>query len=127
MQRKAICTLTPRRHMLRGGDQASRDNLGSRLSHVPVALPFAPAVDFAWRMARAHWGRGYAEEAARTAIQDGFVRLGLAVIVALYGAGEPPVVAIDGAARHDSRSGGRFRPPAVCRRPSALPARALST
>ena len=32
--------------------------------------------------ARAHWGKGYAEEAARTAIEDGFFRLGLAEIVA---------------------------------------------
>jgi RimJ/RimL family protein N-acetyltransferase len=29
-----------------------------------------------------HWGKGYAEEAARTAIEDGFFRLGLAEIVA---------------------------------------------
>jgi ribosomal-protein-alanine N-acetyltransferase len=29
-----------------------------------------------------HWGTGYAEEAARTAIEDGFFRLGLAEIVA---------------------------------------------
>jgi ribosomal-protein-alanine N-acetyltransferase len=28
-----------------------------------------------------HWGKGYAEEAARTAIEDGFFRLGLAEIV----------------------------------------------
>jgi RimJ/RimL family protein N-acetyltransferase len=29
-----------------------------------------------------HWGKGYAEEATRTAIEDGFFRLGLAEIVA---------------------------------------------
>jgi RimJ/RimL family protein N-acetyltransferase len=29
-----------------------------------------------------HWAKGYAEEAARTAIEDGFFRLGLAEIVA---------------------------------------------
>ena len=39
-------------------------------------------VDAAWRLARAHWGKGYAEEAARTAIEDGFFRLGFAEIVA---------------------------------------------
>ena len=39
-------------------------------------------VDAAWRLARAHWGKGYAEEAARTAIEDGFFRLGFAGIVA---------------------------------------------
>jgi hypothetical protein len=52
------------------------------LSHVPFALPFAPAVDAAWRLARAYWGKGYAEEAARVAIEDGLGRLGLAEIVA---------------------------------------------
>ena len=40
-------------------------------------------VDAACRLARAHWGKGYAEEAARTAIEDGFFRLGFAEIVAL--------------------------------------------
>ena len=39
-------------------------------------------VDAAWRLARAPLGKGYAEEAARTAIEDGFFRLGLAEIVA---------------------------------------------
>jgi RimJ/RimL family protein N-acetyltransferase len=40
-------------------------------------------VDTAWRLAWAYWGMGYAEEAARTAIEDGFFRLGFAEIVAL--------------------------------------------
>ena len=52
------------------------------LSHVRFALPFAPAVEAAWRLARAHWGKGYAAEAARAAIDDGFGRLGLDEIVA---------------------------------------------
>jgi RimJ/RimL family protein N-acetyltransferase len=38
--------------------------------------------DAAWRLARAHWRKGYAEEAARTTIEDGFFRLGVAEIVA---------------------------------------------
>jgi RimJ/RimL family protein N-acetyltransferase len=45
-------------------------------------LPFAPAVEIGWRLARAYWGRGYATEAARAVIDDGFGRLGLAEIVA---------------------------------------------
>jgi len=53
-----------------------------RLSHVRFALPFAPAVEAAWRLARPYWGKGYAKEAARAAIDDGFSRLGLAGIVA---------------------------------------------
>jgi RimJ/RimL family protein N-acetyltransferase len=52
------------------------------LSHIRPELPFAPAVEIAWRLAPAYWGRGYATEAAREAVADGFGRLGLAEIVA---------------------------------------------
>jgi len=52
------------------------------LSKVRFALPFAPAVEAAWRLARPYWGKGYAHEAARAAIDDGFGRLGLDEIVA---------------------------------------------
>jgi RimJ/RimL family protein N-acetyltransferase len=45
-------------------------------------LPFAPAVEIGWRLAPAYWGRGYATEAARAVLDDGFGRLGLAEIVA---------------------------------------------
>jgi len=38
-------------------------------------------------LARPYWGRGYATEAARAAIEDGFNRLGLAEIVAFTVAG----------------------------------------
>jgi RimJ/RimL family protein N-acetyltransferase len=43
---------------------------------------FTPAVEVIWRLARPYWGRGFATEAARAAIQDGFDRIGLAEIVA---------------------------------------------
>ena len=52
------------------------------LSHVRWALPFAPAVEAAWRLARPYWGKGYAFEAARAAVEDGFGRLCLDEIVA---------------------------------------------
>ena len=52
------------------------------LAHVRFAFPFGPAVEAAWRLAPAYWGRGYATEAARAAIEDGFGRLGLGEIVA---------------------------------------------
>jgi RimJ/RimL family protein N-acetyltransferase len=52
------------------------------LSNLRFALPFAPAVEAAWRLARSYWGQGYAYEAARAAIDDGFARLGLKEIVA---------------------------------------------
>jgi RimJ/RimL family protein N-acetyltransferase len=51
-------------------------------NHVRFALPFAPAIEAAWRLARRCWGKGYATEAARAAIDDGFSRLGFAEIVA---------------------------------------------
>src|SRR5215212_373899 len=52
------------------------------LAHVRFALPFAPAVEAAWRLTPAYWGRGYATEAARAAIEDGFGRLSVGEIVA---------------------------------------------
>ena len=42
---------------------------------------FTPAVEVGWRLARPHWGRGYATEAARVALADGFARLAPAEIV----------------------------------------------
>ena len=49
-------------------------------------MPFQTAggqcVEMAWRLARPYWGRGYASEAARAALDFGFSQLGLAEIVA---------------------------------------------
>ncbi len=42
---------------------------------------FTPAVEVGWRLARDHWGRGYATEAARAALAFGFDVLGLEEIV----------------------------------------------
>jgi RimJ/RimL family protein N-acetyltransferase len=51
--------------------------------HIPSAeLPFSPAVEVGWRLAHAYWGRGYAPEAAKAALQFGFARLQLPEIVA---------------------------------------------
>jgi ribosomal-protein-alanine N-acetyltransferase len=46
-------------------------------------LPFTPAVEVGWRLAREHWGRGYATEGARAAVDFGFDDLGLAEIVSM--------------------------------------------
>lgn len=43
--------------------------------------PFTPAVEVGWRLARSAWGNGYATEAARAAVADGFERLGMDEIV----------------------------------------------
>ena len=48
---------------------------------------FTPAVEVGWRLAAAHWGRGYAPEAAGAVVADGFDRLGLAEIVSFTAAG----------------------------------------
>jgi ribosomal-protein-alanine N-acetyltransferase len=57
------------------------------LEHVRFAVPFAPAVEAVWRLARPYWGHGFAVEAARAAVEDGFGRLGLDEIVAFTVAG----------------------------------------
>lgn len=46
------------------------------------ALPFVPAVEVGWRLAREHWRHGYAREAAEAALAHGFGPLGLSEIVA---------------------------------------------
>jgi len=53
------------------------------LTHVRFEADFTPAVEAAWRLNRAFWGQGYATEAARAAIEDGFRRVGLREIVAI--------------------------------------------
>lgn len=40
-----------------------------------------PAVEVGWRLARHTWGHGYASEAARAAVADGFERCGLGEIL----------------------------------------------
>ena len=44
--------------------------------------PFMPAVEVGWRLASAHWGKGYATEGARAALRAGFTTFGLDEIVA---------------------------------------------
>ena len=51
---------------------------------VPMFLPAVlPAVEVGWRLARSAWGRGYATEAARAAVDVGFAEHGLAEIIAI--------------------------------------------
>lgn len=50
--------------------------------NVPAyAIPCGPCVEVGWRLARSAWGRGYATEAARAAVDFAFRRLGLAELV----------------------------------------------
>lgn len=48
---------------------------------------FTPCVEIGWRLARAHWGRGYATEAASRALAYGFDVLRLPEIVAFTAVG----------------------------------------
>jgi RimJ/RimL family protein N-acetyltransferase len=43
---------------------------------------FMPVIEVGWRLARAHWGAGYASEAARAAVEWGFSNLGMDEVVA---------------------------------------------
>jgi RimJ/RimL family protein N-acetyltransferase len=44
---------------------------------------FTPCIEIGWRLAYAHWGKGYATEAARAVLNYAFTRLGVAEIVAI--------------------------------------------
>jgi RimJ/RimL family protein N-acetyltransferase len=50
-------------------------------------LPCSPCVEIGWRLAFAHWGRGYATEGAKAALGIGFERLGLDEIVSFTAVG----------------------------------------
>ena len=64
------------------------DFIGCVGLHVPtVDLPFSPCVEIGWRLARPHWGRGYATEAANLALKVGFETLDLEEIVSFAVAG----------------------------------------
>ncbi len=47
---------------------------------------FTPAVEVGWRLAREHWGNGYATEAAIASLRFGFEQLGLPEIVSFTSA-----------------------------------------
>ncbi len=53
------------------------------LSRPRFEAHFTPAVEIGWRLARAHWGQGYATEAAAAALAFGFERVGLDEIVSM--------------------------------------------
>ncbi|MGQ0527923.1 MAG: GNAT family N-acetyltransferase [Alphaproteobacteria bacterium] len=52
------------------------------LQKVVSEIPFAPAVELAWRLDYGAWGKGYATEAALALFSHGFDKLGLNEIVA---------------------------------------------
>lgn len=52
------------------------------IQHVPFEAAFTPAIELGWRLAREHWGHGYASEAARAAIAFAFETLRVQELVA---------------------------------------------
>lgn len=55
------------------GAEIEQEGYGFWALEVPGEAPFTPAVEIGWRLAPAHWGKGYyATEAARTALDHGF-------------------------------------------------------
>jgi RimJ/RimL family protein N-acetyltransferase len=57
-------------------------------------LPCSPCVEIGWRLARAHWHRGYATEAALGALRVGFEQIGLDEIVSFTALGNRPSRAV---------------------------------
>jgi RimJ/RimL family protein N-acetyltransferase len=56
------------------------------IGFIGLAIPrftasFTPCVEVGWRLARRHWGQGYATEGARAAVAFGFAEAGLEEIV----------------------------------------------
>lgn len=61
---------------------------GEFIGFVGLAKPtfeahFTPCVEVGWRLAKEFWGNGYAPEAAREVLRDGFERIGLEEIVSM--------------------------------------------
>jgi RimJ/RimL family protein N-acetyltransferase len=57
------------------------------IGYVGLSVPrfdahFTPCVEIGWRLAKEHWGRGYASEAAGASLRFGFDNLGMKQIVA---------------------------------------------
>ncbi|HEY2213431.1 MAG TPA: GNAT family N-acetyltransferase [Acidimicrobiales bacterium] len=64
------------------------------LHAVPEYLPCYPGVEIGWRLDPAHWGNGYATEAAGTALAYGFGSAGLSEIVSFTAAVNLPSQAV---------------------------------
>jgi 3-dehydroquinate dehydratase / shikimate dehydrogenase len=53
------------------------------LQAIPFEAPFGPAVEVGWRLAQPYWGRGYAPEGARAALEYAFGTLELDEVVSM--------------------------------------------
>ena len=60
----------------------TKDLIGFAGLQIPsFDAPFMPTVELGWRFASEHWGKGYATESARAALDFGFYEAGLDEIV----------------------------------------------
>lgn len=67
----------------KNGSEKNNDFIGMvGLNTVQADMPFAPAVEIAWRLHKDYWGLGYATEAARAALKFAFNELALDEVVA---------------------------------------------
>jgi len=53
------------------------------LSDCAVGLPFSPCVEIGWRLAKAHWGMGFATEGAIESLRYGFDHSALDEVVSM--------------------------------------------
>lgn len=60
------------------------------LARQTFEAPFTPCVEVGWRLAHAHWGHGYATEAAVAALRFAFVSLALPEVVSMTSALNEP-------------------------------------
>jgi RimJ/RimL family protein N-acetyltransferase len=64
-------------------EKSSNSFIGFIGLHAPTAdLPFSPCVEVGWRLARRHWGQGFATEGASAALAFAFDVLALPEVVA---------------------------------------------
>ncbi|MFV0679446.1 GNAT family N-acetyltransferase [Ottowia sp.] len=81
------------------------------LHQVDNALPFSPATEVGWHLARPYWGEGLASEAARCALRYAFESLALPEVVAFTALGNTPSQAV--MRRLGMRYDGEFEHPAL--------------
>jgi len=67
---------------------AERSDTGEFIGFIGInysadGLPFAPCVDIGWRLARAHWGLGFATEGAKAAMDYAFWQANLSLLVSM--------------------------------------------
>ena len=102
--------------------KATGDFIGFTGLSVPrFEAAFMPTVEVGWRLARSAWGNGYATEAARASIREGFERHDLGEIVSFHLRVQHAVPGRHGATADDTRTGRRLRPPVPRGRPSRAP------